>query len=381
MKILIVGAGFSGAVIARELAETGKHNILVVDERNHIGGNCHTKRDEQTQVMEHVYGPHIFNTSNLQVWNYVNKFVSFKPFINRVKAVTDKGLYSLPINLLTINSFFNKQFNPRDAFNFVKSLSDVSISNPQNFEEQALFLLGKELYENFFKEYTIKQWGVDPKVLPASILKRLPVRFNYDDNYYNTSYQGIPEEGYTVLIERILSHQNISIKLNSKYNSSWNNDFDYIFYSGPLDAYYNFSNGRLGYRSIYFEKNIFHADDYQGNAVLNYCSSSVPYTRIHEHKHFTPWEKHEHSIYLKEYSKETGLDDTPYYPKRLESDIVKLETYKHIAEKESKISFIGRLGTYRYLDMHHVIAESLDFSRKFLKHDGNHISFSRFINE
>ncbi len=381
MKILIVGAGFSGAVLARELAETNKHTILVIDERNHIAGNCFTKRDENTQVMEHIYGPHIFNTSNKDVWEYVQKFSKFRPYVNRVKAITDKGIFSLPLNLLTINSFFGKTFNPREAFQYVQSLSDTTIVEPQNFEEQALFLMGRDLYENFFKGYTIKQWGVNPNQLPASILKRLPIRFNYDDNYYNTIYQGIPEDGYTTLIDRMLQHPNITVQLNTSYTSDWNVDFDYIFYSGPIDAYYHHSEGRLGYRTILFDKEVYDGEDYQGNAVLNYCSASVPYTRVHEHKHFTPWEKHNKSIYLTEFSKETDTTDTPYYPKRLQNDIEVLHKYQKLAQNESNITFIGRLGTYRYLDMHHVIGEALELSKCFKLHSGDYATFQRFINE
>lgn len=262
MNILIVGAGFSGAVIAQQLAQTGLHKILVIDERSHIAGNCFTSRDAETNVMEHVYGPHIFNTSNKKVWDYINRFGEFMPNINRVKAVTAEGVFSLPINLLTINQLFGKQMDPRQAKEFVKALGDKTITEPANFEEQALKLVGKKIYETFFKDYTIKQWGCDPKELPASILKRLPIRFTYNDNYYNSKYQGIPKDGYTKVVDNLLNHPDIEVKLNTTYNKAWNANYDYVFYTGPIDAYFSYSEGRLGYRTIYFERNVFDGEDY-----------------------------------------------------------------------------------------------------------------------
>jgi len=371
-NILIVGAGFSGAVVARELAESGKYNIIVVDERGHIAGNCYTKRDAATNIMEHVYGPHIFNTNNETVWNYINRYGEFMPYTNRVKAVTSEGVFSLPINLLTINQLFNKSFNPCEAEEFMLSLGDKSIVEPKNFEEQALKLVGKLIYETFFKHYTIKQWGCDPKELPASILKRLPIRFNYDDNYYHSKYQGIPKEGYTQVVSNLLDHPDIEVRINSKYHPDWNKDYDYVFYTGSIDAYFNFSQGKLGYRTIYFERNLFNGADYQGNPVINYCNNNVAYTRVHEHKHFAPWETHEKSLYLKEFSKETETGDIPFYPKRLSKDIVLLQQYQAFANKEHKVCFLGRLATYRYMDMHHVIEEALIAAHKFLNINGQY---------
>ncbi len=377
-KILIVGAGFSGAVIARQLAETNNFKITILDERDHIAGNCYTKRDEETQIMEHVYGPHIFNTNNEKVWNYIQKFGELVPYTNRVKAVTERGIFSMPLNLLTINQFFNKQFNPREAEAYITRNGDSAIIDPQNFEEQALKLIGKDLYENFFKGYTIKQWGCDPKDLPASILTRLPIRFTYDDNYYHSKFQGIPKDGYTSIISRMLAHPHIKVKLNTKYIKDKHVGFNHIFYSGPIDAYFQFSLGRLAYRTIYFKKNVFEGEDYQGNPVINYCAETIPYTRIHEHKHFTPWEKHEKSIYFQEYSKETEDGDLPFYPKRLPADIKLITRYRNIAEKEDNITFIGRLGTYRYMDMHHVIYEALQISESFI--ENKEAYFPKFFN-
>lgn len=361
--IAIAGAGFAGAVLARELAASGRFKIRVFDEREHIAGNCHTSRDAATGVMIHHYGPHIFNTSREDVWEYVNRYGKIEPFVNRVKAVTAKGVFSLPVNLLTINQFFGKKMTPPQARDFIGGLSDRSIGEPQSFEEQALKFVGRELYENFFKGYTKKQWGVDPSRLPASILKRLPVRFNYDDNYYNQKYQGIPAEGYTKIVERLLDHPQIEVKLKTRLAPGDKDRYAHVFWSGPIDAFFGYEHGRLGYRSLRFER-FEESGDHQGNAVINYCEESVPYTRIAEHKHFAPWEQHERTVCFREYSKLCEEGDIPYYPLRLNDDKALLEKYVQRAEKETRVTFVGRLATYRYLDMHVVIGESLDLARQ-----------------
>ncbi len=367
-KFLIIGAGFSGAVLANQLAEGLDCQIDIWDERDHVAGNCHTKRDTETNVMVHQYGPHIFNTDKKEIWDFVNRFVEFKPFINRVKAKYNDNIYSLPINLHTINQFFTQSFNPSEAKIFIATQADGSIEEPQSFEEQALKFLGKDLYKAFFYGYTKKQWGCEPSELPASILKRLPVRFNYDDNYYNNPYQGIPVNGYTELVEKLIDSIKITVTLNKKFQLTDEvlNNYDHIFYTGPIDTFYNYKHGRLGYRTVTFEQHITEGD-YQGNAVINYCDAEIPYTRIHEHKHFAPWEKHNKTIYFKEFSKETAGADVPYYPKRLEADKKMLLAYREEALQSVKTSFLGRLATYRYMDMHHVIGEALFFSDNFLR--------------
>jgi UDP-galactopyranose mutase len=365
-RYLIVGAGFSGAVIARELATHTDAQILVVDERPHIAGNCHTSRDEATRVMVHHYGPHIFNTDDQSVWEYVQRFGKFRPFTNRVKAHTNRGVFTLPINLLTINQFFGKTLSPVEARAFVARLGDASIIEPQNFEEQALKFVGRELYEAFFAGYTRKQWGCDPREISAGVLARLPIRFNYDDNYYNARFQGIPEEGYSAVIGNLLDHPQIEVQLSQRFTRDATGEFDHVFYSGPIDAYFDYSLGRLGYRTVTFER-IETEDDYQGNAVINYPGMGVSYTRIHEHKHFTPWEKHSRTVAFREYSKLTGPQDVPYYPVRKEEDKRLLKRYIDLAQNERNISFLGRLGTYRYLDMDDVIKEALTFSEAFLR--------------
>lgn len=361
-KFLLVGAGFSCAVIARELAQEG-YKVVVLDKNNHIAGNCHTKRDSSTNIMLHVYGPHIFHTDNLRVWNYISNFAHMIPFINRVKVVSKGLVYSLPINLHTINQFFKLALSPKEAQSFIESKSDLSIKNPQTFEEQALRFIGKELYEAFFAGYTKKQWGISPKDLPSSILKRLPVRFNYNDNYFNHKFQGIPKEGYTNIVEKILKHENIVVKLNTKFENQMISEYNHVFWSGTLDSWFDHKYGRLGYRTLDFET-IYSEGDYQGNAVINYADENIPFTRISEHKHFAPWENFDKTICYKEFSRECKENDTPYYPIRLVKDKKLLKKYFLEAKETENITFIGRLGTYRYLDMDVTIKEALDTADK-----------------
>ncbi|MDQ0319927.1 UDP-galactopyranose mutase [Pararhizobium capsulatum DSM 1112] len=367
-RILLVGAGLSGAVIGRTLAEAG-HDITIVDERKHIAGNCYTERDDESGVMVHTYGPHIFHTDDEEVWTYVNRFERFMPYVNRVKTTSGDQVYSLPINLHTINQVFGKSFRPDEARAFIETLSDTSIEDPKTFEEQALRFVGQRLYEAFFKGYTIKQWGCDPNDLPASILKRLPVRFNYDDNYFFHRFQGMPENGYTPMVEKILDHDRIQVELNRRFTRSDAGAFDHVFYSGPLDGYFDFELGRLGYRTLDFEM-FRHDGDYQGCAVMNYGDVEVPYTRITEHKHFSPWEKHEKSVCYREYSRACGENDIPYYPIRLADEKSLLGRYVEKAKAEHGVTFVGRLGTYRYLDMDVTIREALDTAAAY-KRDGD----------
>ena len=366
MKILVVGAGFSGAVIGRELGEAG-HKVDIIDSRKHIAGNCYTERDEKTNVMVHSYGPHIFHTDNEEVWEYVNSHTEFKPYTNRVKSTSKGGVYSLPINLHTINQFFDKTMSPEEAEKFIiEEQADTSILNPQTFEEQAMRFVGKDLYEAFFEGYTKKQWGCDPSELPASILKRLPVRFNYNDNYFFHKYQGMPVEGYTPIVQSILDHENITVTLNKYFTQDLAESYDHVFFSGPLDGYFNYQLGRLGYRTLDFER-IDHEGDYQGCAVMNYGDFEVPYTRIAEHKHFTPWEQHEKSVCFKEFSRSCGENDIPYYPIRMVKEKEMLAKYIELAKQSQGVTFVGRLGTYRYLDMDVTIAEALETARQFLQ--------------
>ena len=373
---LMVGAGLSGAVIGRHLAELG-HRVTIVDARPHVAGNCHCERDPATGVMVHIYGPHIFHTDDAEVWEYVNRYTTFMPYKNRVKTVSGGQVYSLPVNLHTINQFFHATMNPAEAKTFLESKADTTITDPQTFEDQALRFVGQELYEAFFKGYTQKQWGVDPTQLPASILKRLPVRFNYDDNYFFHKFQGMPENGYTAMVERILDHPNITVHLSTRFVRDQAAQYDHVFYSGPLDGWYDYDIGRLGYRTLDFER-FSHQGDYQGCAVMNYGEVEVPWTRITEHKHFSPWEAHEGSVLYREFSRLCGPDDIPYYPIRLMEEQELLKQYVIRADAETGVTFVGRLATYRYLDMDVTIREALNTARAFVENTGKGVAMPAF---
>lgn len=365
-KFLIIGAGLSGTVLANRLANELDATIDIWDERDHIAGNCHTARDPKTGVMVHQYGPHIFNTDRKEIWDFVNSFVEFKPYVHRVKAMSKGKVYGLPVNLHTINQFFTTTLTPETAKEFLESKADATILSPKNFEEQALRFIGKDLYEAFFYGYTKKQWGCEPTELPASILKRIPVRFNYDDNYHNNIYTGIPVEGYTDLIQKLVNSDKIKISLQKKFDHQQDiQQYDHVFYTGPIDAWFQYQYGRLGYRTVTFET-IYGKGDMQGVTQMNYCDADISHTRITEHKHFAYWEKHDETICFKEFSKETTPDDIPYYPKRLLEDKELLLQYRAAAERLQKTSFLGRLATYRYMDMHHVIGEAMDFAKDFM---------------
>jgi len=367
VRFAIVGAGFSGAVVARELAEAG-HSIEVFDARDHVAGNCHTARHE-TGVMVHTYGPHIFHTQHEHVWQYINRFGEMMPYRHKVKAISQGTMYSLPVNLRTINQFFGRNFDAKQAEEFIQSKADVTITNPVSFEDQGLRFVGRELYEAFFAGYTAKQWGVEPKELPASILARLPVRFNEDDSYFNHPYQAIPKDGYTPIVEAILNHASIKVRLGTRFDPGSHaafGEFDHVVWTGPIDAYFNFEFGRLGYRTLDFVPEVAEGD-YQGHPVVNYCDVDVPYTRITEHKHFAPWESHERTVVYREFSRLCGETDTPYYPIRLVKEKQQLLNYVQKARGAKGVTFIGRLGTYRYLDMDVTIHEALLASKSMLE--------------
>ncbi len=359
--LLMVGAGLSGAVIGRHLAEAG-HGVHIVDSRSHIAGNCHMYRDSDTGVNVHAYGPHIFHTDDDEVWDYVNRYETFRPFKNRVKTTSQGRVFSLPINLHTINQYFGLTLRPDEARAFIESKADTSITDPQTFEDQALRFVGRDLYEAFFKGYTVKQWGCPPTDLPASILKRLPVRFNYDDNYFNHKHQGMPENGYTAMVAAILDHPGITVSLDTPFSRADAGAYDHVFYSGALDGWFDFSLGRLGYRTLDFER-FSYDGDYQGCAVMNYGDEETPFTRITEHKHFAPWETHQGSVLYREFSRTCGPQDVPYYPVRLVTEKAMLGRYVELAQAETGVTFVGRLGTYRYLDMDVTIREALDCAR------------------
>lgn len=359
MRICVVGSGFSGAVIARSLAETGIR-VILIDERPHVAGNCHTERDAKTGIMLHRYGPHIFHTDNETVWDYVSQFGEMMPYINRVKANVGGKTFSLPVNLHTINQFFGKSFDPAEARAFVASIAREDIAEPGNFEEQALKFIGEDLYRAFFYGYTRKQWGVEPRVLPASILKRLPLRFTHDDNYYNHRLQGIPRDGYSALVERMVSIDGIELRLGCAFEDL-SEPFDHVVYTGSIDRYFDYAHGHLGYRTLDFER-LDCSGDYQGNAVVNYCDFEVPYTRISEHKYFAPWEldRHAESVCFREYARAGAKADIPFYPIRLVGEKAMLASYVERASAEKNVTFLGRLGTYAYIDMDVAIARAIE---------------------
>lgn len=368
MHIGFAGAGLSCAVIGRALAEAG-HHVSIFERRDHVAGNCHTERDTATGVLVHAYGPHIFHTDDAEVWDYVNRFERFRPFTNRVKATTQGRVYSLPINLLTINQFFGKTFSPQQARDFIAMQADQTIEDPQSFEEQALRFVGPDLYRAFFRGYTRKQWGLEPTEIPASILKRLPLRFNYNDDYFAHRFQGMPETGYTAMVERILDHKSISVTLGQGLEAEDTGHFDHVFYSGPIDGFFGHRHGRLRYRTLDFER-IEAEGDAQGCAVMNYCDEDVPWTRITEHKHFAPWESHERSVLFREYSRACEAGDIPYYPVHLVAGDSVLDRYREEAARVENVTFVGRLGTYRYMDMDVTIRAALDTARDWLSARG-----------
>lgn len=365
MRILVVGAGFSGAVIARQLAEAG-HKVTVLESRTHVAGNCHTERCAETGILVHVYGPHIFHTDDAEVWSYVNRYARFQPYAHRVKATVGGQVFGLPLSLHTINQFFGRAFRPEEARRFIlDDQAQPSRHEPRNFEEQALAMMGPALYGAFFRGYTEKQWGLSPDQLPASILKRLPMRFSYEDSYFAHRFQGLPEAGYTALVAGILDHPGIDVHLGCPYTPEQGRRADHLFWSGPLDGYFGNRLGDLGYRTLDFER--FTAQgDWQGCAVMNYPDRDTPYTRITEHKHFSPWERHEMTVCYREYPRACAPGDIPYYPIRLTQEKLLLAQYERLADEECGVSFVGRLGTYRYIDMDVTIREALDAARGFL---------------
>jgi len=365
----IAGAGISGAVIARQLADAG-FGVHVYERRDHVAGNCHTDRDE-TGVMRHRYGPHIFHTGNVDVWEFVNRFADMVPYRHRVKAVAADGhVYSLPINLHTINQAFGTAFGPCEARSFMQSIVEP-IAEPANFEQAALASVGRRLYELFFEGYTLKQWGIHPSELPVDVFRRLPIRFNYDDGYFNHPWQAIPRHGYTAMIEQMLDHPHIHVHLGTEYPHG---DHRHTIWTGPLDAFFEHRYGRLSYRTLDFVD--VHADgDVTGAPIVNYTAQDTPWTRTTEHKHFAPWEVHHRSTVTYESSRLAGPDDDPFYPIRLADDLDILDEYRRRARQRTDVTFVGRLATYRYLDMDVSVAEALDAADAIRRHtfDGGFI--------
>ena len=353
---LIVGSGLYGAVFAYEMKKKGK-KCLVIDKRNHIGGNIYCEKIEDINV--HKYGAHIFHTSNKKIWEYINQFAEFNNYINSPIARYKDELYNLPFNMNTFSKMWGI-VTPQEAKDIIQSqIADLNITDPENLEEQALSLVGRDVYEKLIKGYTEKQWGRDCKELPAFIIKRLPLRFTYDNNYFNDRYQGIPIGGYTRIIEKML--EGTEVLLNTDYKefvAKNGNVSNKVLYTGMIDEYFDYQLGVLEYRSVRFEQERYEMDNYQGNAVVNYTDREVPYTRIIEHKHFE-FGKQPVTIISKEYSSEWHKGDEPYYPVNNEKNDSLYERYCQLAESEKNVIFGGRLGSYKYYDMDKVIEAAL----------------------
>ena len=357
---LIVGSGLFGSIFAYEANKKGK-KCLVIDKRSHIGGNIYTKNIDGIQV--HQYGAHIFHTSNKEVWQYINQFAEFNRYTNSPIARYKYELYNMPFNMNTFNKLWGV-ITPIEAKNKIeKEKKEAGITNPKNLEEQAISLVGKTIYEKLIKGYTEKQWGKKATKLPSFIIKRLPVRFTYDNNYFNDTYQGIPIGGYTKIIEKML--EGIDVKLNCNFfdnREELEQLAEKIIFTGPIDEFYNYEFGELEYRSLRFETDILNEENYQGNAVVNYTEYEVPYTRIIEHKHFE-YGTQPNTVITKEYPDSWNRSKEPYYPINDERNNKLYEKYKLLASKNPNIIFGGRLGEYKYYDMDKVILKALNCVR------------------
>jgi len=353
---LIVGSGLFGSIFAYEANKRGK-KCLVIDKRDHIGGNIYTKEIEGINV--HIYGAHIFHTSNKKVWDYINNFAEFNRYTNSPIAIYRDELYNMPFNMNTFNKLWGVK-TPAEAKAKIESqIIESGITDPQNLEEQAIKLVGRDIYEKLVKGYTEKQWGTKATELPAFIIKRLPVRFTYDNNYFNDKYQGVPIGGYTRIIEKMLD--GIEIRLNTdffKNRKQFENIAEKIVFTGMIDEFYDYKFGALEYRSLKFEHEILNEENYQGNAVVNYTEYEVPYTRIIEHKHFE-YGTQPKTVITKEYPAKWDKGDEPYYPVNNDKNNELYKKYKELADKETNIIFGGRLAEYKYYDMHNVIEQAL----------------------
>ena len=368
--LLVVGSGFFGLTIAERAANAGL-KVTVIDRRSHIGGNAYSEPEPKTGIEVHRYGAHLFHTSNERVWEYVNRFTSFTNYVHRVYSTHNKQTFALPVNLHTINQFFNAAYTPDEARALVKEQAgEFNVENAKNFYEKGIALVGRPLFEAFFAHYTAKQWQTSPEKLSGDIVSRLPVRYNYDNRYFNDKYEGLPVDGYTAWIERMADHPNITVQLNTDFFDSSQpfNKNDMvgqvpIVYTGPIDRYFDYSEGSLSWRTLDFEEEVLDVGDYQGTPVMNYPDADVEFTRIHEFKHFHPERKDSYpddkTVIMREFSRFASHDDEPYYPVNTPEDRTGLLAYRELAKKEENVFFGGRLGTYQYLDMHMAIGSAL----------------------
>ena len=367
--LVVVGSGLFGLTIAEQAASRWGLRVAIVERRSHLGGNAYSEIDPETGIEVHKYGAHLFHTSNERVWEYVNRFTSFTSYVHRVWTTVDGVVYPMPVNLGTINQFFSAAYGPDEARALIaQQAAEVDGQEITDFESKGVSLVGRPLFEAFFKNYTAKQWQTDPKDLPASIISRLPVRYNYDSRYFNDKYEGLPVDGYTAWMERMVALDLIDVYLDTDFFDPENplNKAAVVgkvpvVYTGPVDRYFDYSAGDLSWRTVDFEKEVVDTGDYQGCSVMNYGDIDVPFTRIIEFRHFHPERDYQDkkTVIFREFSRFADHGDEPYYPVNTAQDRERLEQYRELMKNEDRVFFGGRLGTYKYLDMHMAIASAL----------------------
>lgn len=371
--LIVVGSGLFGLTVAERAASQLGKNVLIVERRPHLGGNAYSEAEPETGIEVHKYGAHLFHTSNKRVWDYVNQFTDFTGYQHRVFAMHNGTAYQFPMGLGLINQFFGKYYSPEDAKKLIQEqAAEINSEDATNLEEKAISLIGRPLYEAFIRDYTAKQWQTDPKELPAGNITRLPVRYTFDNRYFNDTYEGLPVDGYAAWLNIMADHELIEVRLNTDWfevrdQIRADNPDAPVVYTGPLDRYFNYEEGTLGWRTLDFETEVLDIPDFQGTSVMNYNDAEFPYTRIHEFRHFHPERADvypkDKTVIMKEYSRFAEGDDEPYYPINTPDDREMLLKYRERADKETadhKVFFGGRLGTYQYLDMHMAIASALN---------------------
>ena len=371
--LIVVGSGLFGLTVAERAASQLGKNVLIVERRSHLGGNAYSEAEPETGIEVHKYGAHLFHTSNKRVWDYVNQFTDFTGYQHRVFAMHNGTAYQFPMGLGLINQFFGKYYSPEDAKKLIQEqAAEINSEDATNLEEKAISLIGRPLYEAFIRDYTAKQWQTDPKELPAGNITRLPVRYTFDNRYFNDTYEGLPVDGYAAWLNNMADHELIEVRLNTDWfevrdQIRADNPDAPVVYTGPLDRYFNYEEGTLGWRTLDFETEVLDIPDFQGTSVMNYNDAEFPYTRIHEFRHFHPEradvDPKDKTVIMKEYSRFAEGDDEPYYPINTPDDREMLLKYRERADKETadhKVFFGGRLGTYQYLDMHMAIASALN---------------------
>jgi UDP-galactopyranose mutase len=366
--LLVVGSGFFGLTVADRCARELGLTVQVIDRRDHLGGNAYSEVEPQTGIEVHRYGAHLFHTSNARVWEYVNRFTTFTGYQHRVYTTHCGEVFPMPINLGTINQFNHSAFTPDEARAWVAAHASGLQVEPRNLEEKAISLIGEPLYEAFIKGYTAKQWQTDPRELGADIISRLPVRYTYDNRYFSDTFEGLPTDGYTAWLERMVDHPNITVTLDADFfdtTQPWNKTATVgqlpVVYTGPVDRYFDFAHGELSWRTLDFESEVLSVGDFQGTSVMNYADEDVPFTRIHEFRHFHPERDYpdDATVIMREFSRFADHSDEPYYPVNTAQDRQRLLAYRELGRAEDGVVFGGRLGTYQYLDMHMAISSAL----------------------